>query len=173
MTRPARTLGSKSDTWSLLPCHHHSITLSNATEATCHSIQVFVGTAVVRPYTDLPSVTCVLGSGSGYSSFHYCLTRPLPSPQSLEVGPRIVIDLDWEARMTENDIRHLLQQISFSYAANKAVVRPAHMMLTSYKGHIAEMAGKLISGELEGSYLLLPLPVFGRFWFWYLHLGDR
>lgn len=33
----------------------------------------------------------------------------------------MVIDLDWEDKMTENDIRHLVQQLSFSYSANKQV----------------------------------------------------
>ncbi|EFJ52924.1 hypothetical protein VOLCADRAFT_120245, partial [Volvox carteri f. nagariensis] len=66
--------------------------------------------------------------------------------QSLETGPRIVIDLDWEKRMNENDLRHLVQQLSFSYAANKQVDRPAHMVLTSFKGGVAALANKLNPG---------------------------
>ncbi|GLC46359.1 hypothetical protein PLESTB_001766900 [Pleodorina starrii] len=66
--------------------------------------------------------------------------------QSLESGPRVVIDLDWEGRMTENDMRHLVQQINFSYAANKQAARPTHMLLTSFKGGLAALANKMISG---------------------------
>ncbi|GFR42376.1 hypothetical protein Agub_g3032, partial [Astrephomene gubernaculifera] len=66
--------------------------------------------------------------------------------QALDSGPRIVIDLDWEARMTPGDMRHLAQQLAFSYAANKAAERPAHLMLTSFKGGVAEVANKMISG---------------------------
>ncbi|KXZ44831.1 hypothetical protein GPECTOR_61g784 [Gonium pectorale] len=66
--------------------------------------------------------------------------------KSLEDGPRIVIDLDWESRMMDNDVRHLVQQLSFSYAANKSVSRPCHMLLTSFKGGIAATANRMISG---------------------------
>eukprot|EP00198_Chlamydomonas_reinhardtii_P005956 XP_001695292.1 predicted protein [Chlamydomonas reinhardtii] len=65
---------------------------------------------------------------------------------SLESGPKVVIDLDWEDKMTENDIRHLVQQLSFSYSANKQVEKPVHMMLTSFKGAVANTANKMISG---------------------------
>ncbi|KAG2492323.1 hypothetical protein HYH03_009274 [Edaphochlamys debaryana] len=66
--------------------------------------------------------------------------------QSLEAGPRVIIDLDWEDKMTEADTRHLMQQLHFSYAANKHVEKPVHMMLTSFKGGIAATATKMISG---------------------------
>jgi hypothetical protein len=80
-------------------------------------------------------------------------TPPSPpslTPQAMESGPRIVIDLDWEGRMTHNDMRHLVQQLSFSYAANKQVARPAHLLLTSFKGEVAALANKMISGGASG-----------------------
>ncbi|GIL92228.1 hypothetical protein Vretimale_18460 [Volvox reticuliferus] len=72
--------------------------------------------------------------------------------QSLEGGPRVIIDLDFEKYMTENDIRHLVKQLGFSYAANKQVERPVHMMLTSFKDGVAALANKMISG-LDNWYI--------------------
>ncbi|PNH06261.1 tRNA (guanine(9)-N1)-methyltransferase [Tetrabaena socialis] len=66
--------------------------------------------------------------------------------ESLESGPRIVIDLDFEEQMTESDIRHLVQQLGFSYSANKQVERPAHLYFTSFKGGVATAANRMISG---------------------------
>ncbi|GIL67053.1 hypothetical protein Vafri_20488 [Volvox africanus] len=66
--------------------------------------------------------------------------------QSMDGGPRIIIDLDFEKYMTENDIRHLVKQLGFSYAANKQVERPVHMILTSFKDGVAAVANKMISG---------------------------
>ncbi|KAG2430279.1 hypothetical protein HXX76_010374 [Chlamydomonas incerta] len=75
---------------------------------------------------------------------------------SLESGPKVVIDLDWEDKMTENDIRHLVQQLSFSYSANKQVEKPVHMMLTSFKGAVADTANKMISGMENWSITRTP-----------------
>ncbi len=74
---------------------------------------------------------------------------PLPPhcSQALNSGPRIVIDLAFEDKMVENDIRHLCKQLGFSYSANKTAEKPAHMVLTSFTGNVASTAKKMISGR--------------------------
>lgn len=66
--------------------------------------------------------------------------------EALNSGPRIVIDLAFEDKMVENDIRHLCKQLGFSYSANKTADKPAHMVLTSFTGTVASTAKKMISG---------------------------
>lgn len=68
--------------------------------------------------------------------------------QALAEGQRVVIDLDFEGLMSESDARHLVQQLSFAYAANKAVSNPLHLQLTSLHGPMKERATKQIAGEM-------------------------
>lgn len=51
--------------------------------------------------------------------------------QAQAQGQRIVIDLGFEDRMTEAQVRSLCQQLLHSYAANGRAEKPAHLILTS------------------------------------------
>eukprot|EP00951_Prasinocladus_malaysianus_P000787 scaffold5559_cov51-Prasinocladus_malaysianus.AAC.2 len=53
--------------------------------------------------------------------------------EAMVSGQRIVIDLDFEDKMKENEMRSLCQQISYSYSANRGARHPCHLYLTSYK----------------------------------------
>lgn len=67
--------------------------------------------------------------------------------QSLKEGQRVIIDMDFEDLMIESDRRHLCQQLSYSYSANKAVAEPLHLVLSSFDGAIKERCLKQVSGE--------------------------
>ena len=66
--------------------------------------------------------------------------------QSLAEGQRVAIDLDFEGLMSEPDAKHLVQQLSFAYAANKSVATPLHLQFTSFDGAMKERATRQISG---------------------------
>jgi hypothetical protein len=68
------------------------------------------------------------------------------SDQSLQEGLRVVIDLDFEDYMVESDKRHLCQQLSYSYSANKAADVPLHMILASFTGATKARALGMVSG---------------------------
>uniref|UniRef100_A0A7S1SNN9 tRNA (guanine(9)-N(1))-methyltransferase n=1 Tax=Tetraselmis chuii TaxID=63592 RepID=A0A7S1SNN9_9CHLO len=55
---------------------------------------------------------------------------------AMESGQRLVIDLDFEDKMNETEIRSLCQQLSYSYSANCHSEKPFHLHLSSLKGHI-------------------------------------
>lgn len=48
-----------------------------------------------------------------------------------------------------SDIRHLCQQLGYSYSANCHSAAPVHLHLLGMGGKIAETANKVISGELR------------------------
>lgn len=58
----------------------------------------------------------------------------------------MAIDLDFEGLMSEPDAKHLVQQLSFAYAANKSVATPLHLQFMSFDGAMKERATRQISG---------------------------
>jgi hypothetical protein len=44
-----------------------------------------------------------------------------------------VIDLDFEGLMPESDVKHLIQQLCFSYSANSKASNPVHLHLLGLK----------------------------------------
>ena len=52
---------------------------------------------------------------------------------------RVVIDFDFEAQMTPNEIRSIVQQTNFAFGANGKAKIPVHLVLTSIKGGIKEV----------------------------------
>ncbi len=75
---------------------------------------------------------------------------PAPTPpQAVQSGPRLVIDLDFDGLMTDSDVRHLAQQLSFSYAANCRVEKPCHLHLLGFKGSIAEISRRVVTGAWQ------------------------
>ncbi|MEW5297360.1 MAG: hypothetical protein WDW36_000573 [Sanguina aurantia] len=65
---------------------------------------------------------------------------------SLVSGPRVVIDLDFEGKMSECDTGHLFSQLAYSYSANKSAVMPVHLHLTSFAGSVRAVAEKKSQG---------------------------
>ncbi|MEW5314721.1 MAG: hypothetical protein WDW38_006193 [Sanguina aurantia] len=75
---------------------------------------------------------------------------------SLVSGPRVVIDLDFEGKMSECDTGHLFSQLAYSYSANKSAVMPVHLHLTSFAGSVRAVAEKKSQGgEFTGAVKLL------------------
>lgn len=67
--------------------------------------------------------------------------------QSLVPGnQRFAIDMDFNGLMPESDMRHLVQQLSYSYSANTSVAQPCHMQLLGFKGSIEALTTKLLAG---------------------------
>ena len=64
-------------------------------------------------------VSCVQAKIQSHRDAERALKERLQA--ALESGPKLVIDLDWEDKQTPAEMRHLAQQLSFSYAANKQV----------------------------------------------------
>lgn len=59
---------------------------------------------------------------------------------------RVVIDLDFEGMMPEGDLRSLCQQLSYSYSSNKRAAKPLHLHFLGFKGSVAELSAKLVTG---------------------------
>ena len=57
-------------------------------------------------------------------------------------APTCVIDLDFDELMDEQEVRSLVQQLMYSYGANKRASRPLDLHLTSLGGRIEEQVGK-------------------------------
>lgn len=53
--------------------------------------------------------------------------------QAMKAGPHVVIDCDFEDKMTEGEIRSLVQQIAYCYSCNIKQEKPVHMIITSCK----------------------------------------
>ena len=56
-------------------------------------------------------------------------------------APTCVIDLDFDELMDEQEVRSLVQQMMYSYGANKRASRPLDLHLTSLGGRIEEQVG--------------------------------
>ena len=52
--------------------------------------------------------------------------------QALKSGQGIVLDLDFQDLMTEQEMRSLVGQLQFAYAANCKAEVPAHLYFTSF-----------------------------------------
>ncbi|KAK9828386.1 hypothetical protein WJX81_002797 [Elliptochloris bilobata] len=65
---------------------------------------------------------------------------------AVQSGQRIIIDLDFADFMTDQELRSLAQQLSFSYAANARAAVPAHLHLTSVAGRMGEVLHRQLSG---------------------------
>ena len=72
--------------------------------------------------------------------------RCAPRWQAVEGGRRVVIDLDFDDKMSVVDKTHLVQQLSYCYSANKSVPQPAQLVLSSFCGGIQELARQKITG---------------------------
>ena len=57
-------------------------------------------------------------------------------------APTCVIDLDFDELMDEQEVRSLVQQLMYSYGANKRASRPLDLHLTSLGGRIEEQVGE-------------------------------
>ncbi|GAX83780.1 hypothetical protein CEUSTIGMA_g11205.t1 [Chlamydomonas eustigma] len=61
-------------------------------------------------------------------------------------GPDLVIDLDFEGLMSGSELKHLCQQLCYSYSANGRVANPCHLHLVGFKGDVKEAAERQING---------------------------
>lgn len=52
--------------------------------------------------------------------------------QALKSGQGIILDLDFQDLMTEQEMRSLVGQLQFAYAANCKAEVPAHLYFTSF-----------------------------------------
>ncbi len=66
---------------------------------------------------------------------------------ALAEGMKLVIDLQFEGKMLEGEIKSLCQQLSYTYAANKAAVQPCHLMLLGATGGLKELIDRQV-GEV-------------------------
>ena len=66
----------------------------------------------------------------------------------MQSGMKVVIDLDFQEKMVEQDMRHLCQQLAYSYASNTRAEKPCHLHLTSYNGKLKDMVQAKVSGAL-------------------------
>ncbi len=84
-------------------------------------------------------------------------------------GPDLCLDLDFEGMMTESELKHLCNQLGYSYSANgkvlrgvavsrgltvreillsrRQVPRPCHLHLVGFKGAVKAVAERQITGE--------------------------
>lgn len=102
-----------------------------------------------RP-SGLPALQCCTGTGSTLPTKKRTAlpVAKLPPPnteqctppnhtltllQALESGQRIVIDLDFEDKMSETEVKSLCQQLGYCYGENTRAKEPAHLILTSAK----------------------------------------
>ncbi|GAB4820864.1 hypothetical protein N2152v2_007910 [Parachlorella kessleri] len=66
--------------------------------------------------------------------------------QALDEGQRLVIDLDFEDKMSESEIKSLCQQLSYAYGANTKAVVPCHFVFTSLKGRMRDHITRQLTG---------------------------
>ncbi|CAL9047447.1 tRNA (guanine(9)-N1)-methyltransferase isoform X1 [Musa acuminata AAA Group] len=62
--------------------------------------------------------------------------RALRLRRAAEVGPKVVLDLEFSDLMTPNEIHSLVQQIMYCYAVNGRCASPAHLWLTGCQGEL-------------------------------------
>ena len=79
--------------------------------------------------------------------------------QALQTGQRIVIDLDFEACMTEPEIRSLCQQLIYCYSYNLNATTPCNLVLASFQGKIAEQLARQASGFEQWKISAQPEPL--------------
>lgn len=69
--------------------------------------------------------------------------------KALDIGQKIVIDLDFADLMTDTELRSICQQLGYCWHINCAAKHPAHLALTSLQGKMREVMGRQISGYLN------------------------
>ena len=83
------------------------------------------------------------------SDNHHLPPHLSPSLQALDIGQKIVIDLDFADLMTDTELRSICQQLGYCWHINCAAKHPAHLALTSLQGKMREVMGRQISGYLN------------------------
>lgn len=62
-------------------------------------------------------------STSTASSTHACM-------QALVKGQRLIVDLSFEEKMTDSELKSLCQQLAYCYSANARSSKPMHLIFT-------------------------------------------
>ncbi|XXG80021.1 hypothetical protein AAC387_Pa09g0975 [Persea americana] len=63
--------------------------------------------------------------------------------RAIEVGQKIVVDLEFSDLMNPNEIHSLVQQIMYCYAVNRRCTSPGHLWLTGCRGEIETQLQRL------------------------------
>ena len=92
----------------------------------------------------LPLIRCAL------------LCSAVPPPQALSSGPKVVVDLDFAALMHEGELRSMCSQVAYCWSANCRAARPAHLVLASLCGKVAEGMQRCVTGYANWAATLSP-----------------
>ncbi|KAG1679255.1 hypothetical protein FOA52_009284 [Chlamydomonas sp. UWO 241] len=66
--------------------------------------------------------------------------------QGVQAGTPLVLDLDFPGMMNESELRHLCQQLSYSYSVNRKAPRPCHLHLLGLKAEVKACFERQITG---------------------------
>lgn len=61
-------------------------------------------------------------------------------------GQKVVIDLDFDGRMAEKDVRSLAQQLTYCYSSNIKAAQPCHLHLLGAAGTLKELVQRNCAG---------------------------
>uniref|UniRef100_A0A1D1ZQL9 tRNA (guanine(9)-N(1))-methyltransferase n=1 Tax=Auxenochlorella protothecoides TaxID=3075 RepID=A0A1D1ZQL9_AUXPR len=93
-------------------------------------------------------------STSTATSTHACM-------QALVKGQRLIVDLSFEDKMTDAELKSLCQQLAYCYSANARSSKPMHLIFTGVQGRMKECINKQCSGfdnwiatKSEATYLV-------------------
>ena len=83
--------------------------------------------------------------------------------EALVSGQRIVLDCDFASLMTEQEIRSLMQQLSYCYSANSRAEVPAHLIFSGIAGGMDATLHKQMPGVNKWKVTLTDKPYIEHF----------